>query len=437
MSAGTKTIILDDDPTGTQTVSGVAVILHPHRKAYREFLQSTASVIFILTNTRAMTEYEAVKFLQTIKQEVEAEAELLDQQVCFHLRGDSTLRGHVFAEMDVFAEENSVGLFVPAFPECGRVTMHGVHYLEEGQVRRPVAATEFAQDPVFGYRSERLQDWVKEVSAHWEGIPLSIEEIRSKGPASVEAALLLAPPRSVIIPDAENDEDLQIIAEGLRRAEQRNHSIVVRSASTFVKVRCGLKSLSLATPMGRKPQKLLVVCGSHTAAATKQLNVFIIEYKIKPVVIETKPLFELGVQSMVPAIIENVISQLNQHHIVLLMSERIRDDAHKELEDGAKVMNAIIAVVNGVAAQCDAVIAKGGITSAQVASDGLHASYAQVLGQLEPGVSVWELHVASPGEDEQRTVPYVVVPGNVGQESTLIHAAQYFGFTETIKEEIT
>ena len=66
------------------------------------------------------------------------------------------------------------------------------------------------------------------------------------------------------------------------------------------------------------------------------------------------------------------------------------------------------------------IIAKGGITSSDVATDGLDVRRAWVLGQILPGVPVWRLNEESrfPG------LPYVVFPGNVGTDDSLARAIE-------------
>jgi uncharacterized protein YgbK (DUF1537 family) len=67
-------------------------------------------------------------------------------------------------------------------------------------------------------------------------------------------------------------------------------------------------------------------------------------------------------------------------------------------------------------------IAKGGITSSDVATQALNVSRAVVMGQLLPGVPVWQLGAESryPG------LAYVVFPGNVGRSKSLLEAVAQF-----------
>ena len=65
-------------------------------------------------------------------------------------------------------------------------------------------------------------------------------------------------------------------------------------------------------------------------------------------------------------------------------------------------------------------VAKGGITSSDVGVKALRTRRAWVLGQIRPGIPVWRTDEESrfPG------VPYVIFPGNVGEESTLREAVE-------------
>ncbi len=413
-------IVLDDDPTGTQTFSEVVVVLDPNADTLRSAIGPDVSCLFILTNTRAMNERDAVSLLRRIKRDADAVCGELGRVPSYILRGDSTLRGHIFAEMDVFRRPPSVGLFVPAFPECGRTTLHGVHYLEDENGKRPVAATEFARDSQFGYRSERLEDWVGEIGSGWIGKSVPIEAIRGRGAAAVADALLGAKPGTVIVPDAENRSDIEAIALGLLMAEGAGCDVVVRSASTFASVRCGKRS-KLVRPSAAADRGLLIVCGSHTSLTTRQLARLTAHTGIEPAVVPTERLLAEGHGAVVPALAASVQEQLRRYRTAVLATERVRDARYGDLESGAKVMKALTDTVAAVAGDCRSVISKGGITSAQVAVEGLGAATATVEGQLELGVSLWKLHRANGPAME-----YAVIPGNVGTEQTLVHIYECF-----------
>jgi GntR family transcriptional repressor for pyruvate dehydrogenase complex len=162
------------------------------------------------------------------------------------------------------------------------------------------------------------------------------------------------------------------------------------------------------------------VCGSHTSGSTQQLEQ-LIEYSLPPIILSTHWLLTEGLEAVVPRLAQQVRANLAEHKFAILATERIRQENHNDLAIGARVMEAVTATVARVANDCDAVIAKGGITSAQVATDGLGAIQARVQGQLQAGVALWDLPVS-----DGRSIPYAVVPGNVGGKQTLVDVALQF-----------
>ncbi|HVU67301.1 MAG TPA: four-carbon acid sugar kinase family protein [Ktedonobacteraceae bacterium] len=417
-----RVIILDDDPTGTQSVANVEVILRPALPAYRRFFSSTERAVYVLSNTRALKQETAVDLLRRIRAEVEQAAHEAGEGVSILLRGDSTLRGHVFAEMDVLAEgvDDAVLLFVPAFPDGGRVTINGVHYLLNGDEKTPVAQTEFARDATFAYHSLALVDWVAEVGQGRTALSLPLSHLRSQGAAALRQVLLEAPAGTVVVPDAETNEDLEMLARGLLDAEEGGRRVIVRSASPFAALRAGLRPAFRQPALSGQDNRVLVVCGSHTEASTRQLAS--LEERTTPVI--TVPidwLLNEGLEGVVPHLAVQVNLALEERRFAILATERTRQPRHSDLAAGAQVMAALTAIVARVAGSCDAVIAKGGITAAQVATDGLAATRAVVQGQLEAGVPLWNLTLA-----DGRTLPYAVIPGNVGHEHTLVNVATQF-----------
>lgn len=409
-----KVVILDDDPTGTQIAAEVDVILKPSLSAFKRFFANQDRAVYVLTNTRALPENEAVQFVDSIRKDALAAAKEADKDVAFVLRGDSTLRGHVFAESDVFADMDSVILFVPAFPEGGRYTRNGVHYLKQNGREVPVVQTEFARDTVFGYKSGNMIEWVAEVGQGRTALTIPLDRIRgSEGHRYVADVLLKAPSGSVIVPDAETRTDLETIAWALLDAESRGRAVVVRCAPTFAALRGGLqaKRMQPSTPIAYS--NVLLVCGSHTQLSTLQLE-RATALTAAPVVVSTERVLCGELEEVVEQLASQIERDLSRRRIAVLSTERIRSSEHGGLETGAKVMEALVCVVSKLRPRLSAVIAKGGITSAQTATDGLSSSRARVRGQLADGVSLWDLEL-----ENGKTLPYVVIPGNIGNEQTI------------------
>ena len=239
-------VVLDDDPTGVQTLAGIRVLLSWDPDRVRAALAGRPSV-HLITNTRALPTSSVRAFVADaarIAVDGAPEATLV-------LRGDSTLRGHVFEEYlgvrDVVASSGwPVLLLVPALPSAGRVTIGGVHVFERDGRRTPLHETEYAQDGVFAYSSARLLDWAEERSgglfARADGRELHLDALRSRGPAAVTEALLdlrgTARP-AVLAPDAETVGDLELVADGYRAATAHGASVIVRCAPTFAGVLAG------------------------------------------------------------------------------------------------------------------------------------------------------------------------------------------------------
>ncbi len=92
-------------------------------------------------------------------------------------------------------------------------------------------------------------------------------------------------------------------------------------------------------------------------------------------------------------------------------------DADASLELSRAVSTAVVEVVRGIIERTVPrfVLAKGGITSSDVAARGLEIRHAVAVGPMLPGiVSLW---VAQDGP--AAGIPYVVFPGNVGDETSL------------------
>jgi len=412
-----KTIVLDDDPTGTQSASHVTVLLESSATLIADALAEADSV-YLLTNSRAISEHEAVALMNAIRSDAAEASEKLGEEIQFVLRGDSTLRGHVFAETQVFTDADSVIVFVPAFPDGGRTTEGGVHYVRQGDQRVPAHLTEFADDPVFPFSTAVLVDYVSEKSGR-DAVSVPLDEVRAGG---VESALLSAAPGSVVLPDVVTNDDVRLIARAIEAARLSGANIVVRSASPLAAALAGVESEGLLpTPLVPAPVPTLLVCGSHTAGATAQLDL-VAERWGDPVVITTSDAFDNPRQTGV-GVAAIAAAAIADRRLAVVTTERERSLEHNTLDHGRLVMEALTTSVRELLPAVSVVVSKGGITSADVARVGIGATRATVLGQVLPGVSVWQL-VGVDGIERL----YVVVPGNVGEPDALTRVLAALSF---------
>lgn len=405
-----KTVVLDDDPTGTQSASNVLVLLESNADLITAALREADSV-YVQTNSRAIDEAAAIALVSRVREDALAAGRELGEQVAFVLRGDSTLRGHVFAETEAFLGTSGVMVFVPAFPDGGRTTRGGRHYVNLAGVDVPAHETEFAGDPVFPFTTSDLVDYVTEKSGR-TGIGYPLEELR-RGPEGLASVLAFAPVGSVIVPDAVTDDDIRTIATAIRLATARGADLVVRSASPLAAELAGVSSHGLLErPLVAQPHPTLLVCGSHTAGATAQLAEVARHWGAAGVIDTAEALADPEGAGRAAAV--RAASDAASRGLAIVTTERERSGEHNTLDHGERVMRALTTSVRAVLPHVDVVVSKGGITSAEVARTGIGATSARVLGQVLPGVSVWSLEA-----HDGRELLYVVVPGNVGEADTI------------------
>ena len=167
-----KIIVLDDDPTGTQTVHDVLVLTEWSPATLSVALGRPEPVIFILTNSRSYSLEQAQEMNRQIAENVGAAALRRGCDLEVISRSDSTLRGHFPGEVLALRDglQATLGrrydgcIIVPALFEAGRYTLDNIHWVKEGDWLTPAAQTEFARDASFGYRSSDLRNWVAEKS---------------------------------------------------------------------------------------------------------------------------------------------------------------------------------------------------------------------------------------------------------------------------------
>ena len=283
LGAAAMVVALDDDPTGTQTVRDVPVLTRWSADALGGMLDGADPLVFLLTNSRSLPGDAAVELARSIGQTLRAASADARRGWAVISRSDSTLRGHYPAEVDALAGALGIPearvVLAPFFGDGGRVTLDGVHYLRRDDRLVPAAETEFARDPVFGYRSSDLRDWVAERVAavpHSRPRPvavLTLDRIRMGGPDAVRDALLELPPFGVLAVDAAVERDIEVVALGALMAERQGLPVVGRTAASYVRARAGRRPVEpLAVDEVRSGRPGLVVVGSHVPMTTTQLE---------------------------------------------------------------------------------------------------------------------------------------------------------------------
>ena len=221
-------VVLDDDPTGTQTCHNINVLMTWDVDVLVKEFQSTNSGFFILTNSRSLHPEDARALIETICRSVVEAAAIVRKEFEVVLRGDSTLRGHFPDEPEV--AESVIGkvdgwILAPFFRQGGRLTINDIHYVADPDGNLvPAAQTPFAQDATFGYKNSNLRDYIVEKSKGSITADrvqsISISDLRTGGADVVAARLLGLGPESVIVVNAVADSDMETFVQGLLKGEQ-------------------------------------------------------------------------------------------------------------------------------------------------------------------------------------------------------------------------
>ena len=436
--------VLDDDPTGSQAVHDVQVVTVLEEDAYAAAFRGPTGTCFVLTNTRSLDEPGAVELNDRAARGLISAATRTSARVQLISRSDSTLRGHVMAEVaalqsvrrDLDGHGFDGVLLVPAFLEAGRVTAGDIHWARLGGELVPVGETEFARDAAFGYQASDLRDFVAEKS---QGAirpadvrSISLTDIRAGGPSRVGELLSGVRDGAWVVVNATEYSDLDAVAHGVLAAERAGRSFLFRTGPSFVRALLGMGQKAPLRgdrlwPAGRppgppgspgSPAHGLVVVGSHVGQTSRQVAALRARGGVTAVELDVPALIR-GDDVTTPAV-RQVATALGGSDVLLYTSRTVVPgaDAAGGLAIARTVSAALSRIVRETLAASPAwIVAKGGITSHDVAVHGLGIRRAEVTGQLFPGViSVFHPLDAAP---EAIGRPYVVFAGNVGDEETL------------------
>ncbi|AFZ47701.1 type III effector Hrp-dependent outer protein [Cyanobacterium stanieri PCC 7202] len=427
-----KIIVLDDDPTGSQTVHSCLLLMQWDVDTLRDGLKDECPIFFILTNTRALNPQEAESTTREVCRNLKSAIALENiTEYVIVSRSDSTLRGHYPIETDTIAQE--LGEFdahflIPAFFEGGRITRNSTHYLIIDGVETPVHQTEFAQDSVFGYSHSYLPDYVSEKTngkIKPEQVQcFQLEDIR-KG--SQDRLRKLENNQCCAV-DAENQSDLDKFAQDLLTVAAEGKKFLFRSAASILTSLAGLgKQPIQAEKMSQyKPTNNtgVILVGSHVKKTTQQLNQLlqqpqIVSIEIDVVLLRDNPNSRNTIITQALEKVENILSQHKTPVVYTSRKELTFADIATRLEFGKQVSSLLMDIVRGLPKNIGFLISKGGITSNDVLSDGLSLKEARLLGQILPGCSV----ITTPANHHLfPSLPVVLFPGNVGDDNGLVTA---------------
>lgn len=413
-----------------------------------EELRSSPSGFFILTNSRALPTAEARNLIAEICRAVKNAATAAACDIEIVLRGDSTLRGHFPDEPEVVEEvlgEHDAWILAPFFEQGGRLTIDDIHYVRgpDGELM-PAAQTAFAKDASFGYRNSNLRKYITEKS---DGriddnriCSVSIADIRQGGASKVCERLVSAPSRAIVIVNAIVTSDMEIFVLGLLQARASGKSFLYRTGAAFVSTRLAIEEIAPLSPafldMDISPRAPggLVLAGSYVPKTTAQLQALTDARKdvLEIICLDVKDLLDPRTsRAVVLDAADRAGEAILASRDVLVMTSRdlvTGKDSISSLEIGQAVADALVLFLRLLIPRPRYVIAKGGITSSDAASKGLRMRRAKICGQAASGVPLWQCNEKS---SKYTGVPFVVFPGNVGQDETLRDLVERWSIPET------
>ena len=432
-----KIVVLDDDPTGVQTVHGVSVYTDWTKESIEQGFQEENQIFFLLTNSRSFTANETTVVHQDIAQRVHEVSVQTGIPYVLISRGDSTLRGHYPLETETMKnkiEEISNTTFdgeviIPFFKEGGRLTINNIHYVQYGDELVPAGETEFAKDRTFGFTASHLGEWIEEKTngsfTKGDTTYISLEDLRSQNVDKIKTQLMDVTNFKKVVVNAVDYSDVEVFVTAFLQALKEGKTFICRSAAALTKVIGDISDKPLLTRTELVTEETsnggIVAVGSHVQKTTEQLYALLdsglvtgVEFDVHLVLDDEK------FQQEVDRVRTTCEELIRDGKSVVYYTRRERLDlgenrAEEELKLSVKISDAVTSIVHDLNVRPKYIVAKGGITSSSIGTEGLEVKRALVAGQIKPGIPVWKTGEESkfPGS------AYIIFPGNVGTTETL------------------
>ncbi len=436
-----KLVVLDDDPTGVQTVHDVTVYTDWNRESIRQGFEEPNHLFYILTNSRGFTEKQTIEAHREIAEMIDQVSKEYGKEYLFLSRSDSTLRGHYPLETEILREccEKNSGrsidgeILCPFFQEGGRFTVENVHYVKYGNMLIPVNETEFAEDPTFGYHASSLPEYVEEKT---EGrylkenvVCISLQDLRGTNFDKIEAQLLETKDFQKVVVNAADYMDLKVFCIALYRAMAEGKQFLFRTAASMIKIMGGVEDQPLLTRSQMIIKETsyggIIVAGSHTDKTVSQIECLKEQGEIEFIELDVSLVadddaFEKETRRCLSEEESHIkagrtVCCYTRHELV----QANTGDKEDELRLAVRISQAVQSLIGKLQVAPAFIVAKGGITSSDVGTKAMGVKKAHVLGQIRPGIPVWQT-----GEESKFPgIPFIIFPGNVGERTALREVA--------------
>ena len=399
-------------------------------------------LFYILTNSRGLTQSQTTALHNEVADVTEKVARQMGKEYMFISRSDSTLRGHYPLETELLRQkfEMQTGqkidgeILCPFFPEGGRFTIDDVHYVRYGQELIPASETEFAQDKTFGYQASNMKDYVEEKTGGKypakDVVSISLETIHDMDIETITNQLMSVTDFNKVIVNAVSYAGIKVFCVALYTAMKKGKRFMFRTAAGFVKVVGGISDFPLLTKaqmvQSNQQNGGIIVVGSYTKKTTAQLEALRGLEQLRFIELNSDLVVdEAALNEEVDRIVKQEEELLKAGISVVVYTKRTQlvlegDTKEEILLRSVRISNAVQALVGKLTVCPSFVVAKGGITSNDVGTKALAVQKATAMGQIRPGIPVWQT-----GEESKFPgIPYVIFPGNVGDDYTLKEAVE-------------
>jgi len=442
-----KIIIIDDDPTGSQTVNDCNLILRWDYETLLKGLKDSSNLLFILANTRSLSKEDVkirLKEICSALREIMNNSSFAEEDFVLISRGDSTLRGHNFVEPDIINEllgPFDATFYIPAFIEGNRTTVNGNHFVDN----IPINETIFSKDKIFGFNTSNIKELICEQSNYQldfnniENIFIKdFEALETNQPSKLFMQIEKLKNNKKVIVDIMDYSQLDKFSS-IVRSLLKKKKFLFRSAASFISSLSNVKrtqkdhiyfSQLRRKNNSDKAMKGLIVVGSYVELTTRQLNKVLEISLCKPIEINVFKLYEffkigdnLNLNSLKKLILNSIRRNLIRESIPVLYTSReiISPTDKNDLIQFQLFLSAFIAeIVSAIKNEIGYLISKGGITTNTIISEGLEADSVYLEGQILPGISLVTFNLLK----QKGKLPIVTFPGNIGNKMSLVKALE-------------
>ena len=437
-----KVIVIDDDPTGSQTVNNCLLLLKWDYSTLIKGFQSKSNLFFILANTRSLSENDAklrlVEICNALKKVISKEK--YKEEFIFVSRGDSTLRGHNFLEPKIM--NDCLGPFdatfhIPAFIEGKRITIDGDHFVDN----IPASQTIFAKDKIFGYETSNIKKLLFQKSNSQielndiQNLKLSeLKVLETKDKNIVFNKIRNLKENSHVIVDVENYSQLQKFSLSIKKLS-KHKKFLFRTAASFISSITGVKDnpqepffYSLLRRKNNEKKFLpgFLVIGSYVELSTIQLKELLEISDCVPIELDVFEFFRISklknrqdqLLLFKNKFLGQIRSILRQDNTPVLFTSR-KEVSLGNNDDQVSFYNYlahfISELVSDLKNEIGYLVSKGGITSNVILSNGFKANYVYLQGQIITGVSLVTFKL-----ENDENIPIVTFPGNIGNQNSLV-----------------